>query len=156
MPLHSEPVGDAGIPIARYLGGNCRAPERRTPVLFHYARGKNAILGAVDDRWKYAWSAPDQKEFLFERRDQPEKHNLAEAKSAAPALQRLRETVQNRAAEHSFSRKALDRAGAWKTQRPAKMPANPDAGLLYQDPPLAKPELPPEYHLEYPGKFGGT
>lgn len=138
-----------GIDLARLAKGM----ERQGPVFFHYARDKNAILGAVDERWKYAWSAPDQREFLFDRSEQPEKKNHAGKKSAAPILKRLRETVQARAAEHSFSRSSLGRSGDWKTLPLGKIPANPDAGLIYQDPPLANPQLPACYDFDYPGKL---
>jgi len=32
------------------------------------------------------------------------------------------------------------------------VPENPDEGLLYQDPPAARPELPEPYELDYPKK----
>ncbi len=137
-----------GVDLATLASGS----RRSVPVFFHYARGKNAILGAVDKSWKYAWSAPDQKEYLFKRREHPEKKNRASDTSGARHLVRLREIVQHRAAQHRFSRQSLSTSGGWKTQLPASMPSNPDAGLLYQDPPSATPTLPPEYSLDYPRK----
>ncbi len=150
----------AGLPVPPDCDGTdladiAQGTRRRTPVLFHYARGKDAILGAVVGRWKYAWSAPDQREFLFDRREMPERRNRAGEAAAEPALARLRRVVQTRAAAHTSSRDALDRTGGWRTFRPVRMPTDPDAELIYQDPPSASPELPPEFHLEYPRKNEG-
>lgn len=145
----------AGIPFPPECDGSdlariAQGAERSSPVRFHYAQGNNAILGAVNHRWKYAWSAPDQREFLFDRRELPERRNQAAAKAGSAALKQLREAVQTRAAGHAFSRQALNPKGAWKKSQPAKMPADPDAGLLYQDPPKANPKIPRGFQLNYP------
>lgn len=132
------------------LAALARGRVQREGVLFHYARGRNAILGAVTDRWKYAWSAPDQREFLFDRRVFPERRNLATSASAARPLAELRRFVQTRAAEYPFSRAALARDGSWRRFPPALMPRDPDAGLIFQDPSHADPVLPAEYDLRFP------
>ena len=132
------------------LAALARGRVRREGVFFHYARGRDAILGIVTDRWKYAWSAPDQKEFLFDRRFFPERRNMAGAASAARPLAELRRLVQDRAREYPFSRAVLATNGSWRKFPKARMPRDPDAGLIFQDQPFARPSLPEGYDLRYP------
>jgi arylsulfatase A-like enzyme len=135
-----------GVDLAELARGR----GQREGVLFHYARGRDAILGVVTDRWKYAWSVPDQREFLFDRRVSPERRNLAGMRSAARPLAELRRFVQKRAREYRFSRAVLTPNGSWRKFPVARMPRDPDAGLIFQDPPLARPALPEGYDLRYP------
>jgi hypothetical protein len=132
------------------LAALARGRVQREGVFFQYARGRDAILGIVTNRWKYAWSAPDQKEFLFDRRFSPERRNLAGVASAARPLAELRRLVQDRAREYPFSRAALATNGSWRKFPVARMPRDPDAGLIFQDQPLARPSLPKGYDLRYP------
>jgi len=145
----------AGAPVPEQADGMDLAAladgeERGEPVYFHYARGKDAILGAVDADWKYAWSAPDSRGFLFPRREVPEKRNRIDDRRCAPAAGRMDKAVRARARRHAFSRAALRKDGTWRRGRPRRMPEDPDEGLLYQDPPAARPELPEPYELDYP------
>jgi len=133
------------------LSGIARGKKRADPVYFHYHRGKEAILGGVKGPWKYAWSAPDNREYLFDTRSYYERRNLADSPKHSRQLNALRKSLQARAAEHPFSKSALDKDGGWKQRTPQKMPKDPDKGLLYQDPPKAKPKLPDPYVLTYPG-----
>ena len=138
------------------LADVARGKVRRSGVFFHYAQGRDAILGKVTDRWKYAWSAPDQKEFLFDRKVIPEKRNLAEMPSGKKATERIGQIVRDRASQYPFGKSVLNTKGAWIRNPVKRMPRNPDAGLLYQDPPKARPELPKPFHLDYPKKnFSG-
>jgi hypothetical protein len=132
------------------LAALARGRVQREGVFFHYARGRDAILGIVTDRWKYAWSAPDQKEFLFDRRFSPERRNMAGVDSAARPLAELRRLVQDRAREYPFSRAVLATNGSWCKFPKARMPRDPDAGLIFQDQPFARPSLPEGYDLRYP------
>ena len=145
---HPAPEAADGCDLAALARGGAR----HTPVFFHYGRGRDAILGAVDGDWKYAWSGPDSRSYLFPRRESPEKRNRATDPRCTKVLERMDRMVRERAAQHDFSKICLRKDGSWKTARPRQMPADPDAFLLYQDPPKATPKLPAPYELEYPGK----
>lgn len=134
------------------LAALARGVVRREAVHFHYARGDDAIIGAVNARWKYAWSAPDRREFLFETGEYPECRNQASGDAFPDDAISLRTRVLERAARHDFSRPLVTAGGQWKTGPVRRMPENPDDGLLFQDPPHLSPRLPPEYRLIYPRK----
>lgn len=127
-----------------------RGQSERSGVFFHYAQGANALLGMVTKRWKYAWSAPDQRAYLFDQREQPETRNLAQSAAGRRVCERLGGIVRERAGAHAFSRSALNRSGDWKRFPIRRMPSDPDEGLLYQDPPTASPTLPDPYTLDCP------
>jgi len=143
-------LGAAGCPVPSECDGEdlaAVAKDRvaRNGVFFHYAQEADGIYGMVTERWKYAWSAPDQKEFLFDRRKHPESGNRAALPAAGNVLEQMGQAVRQRAGKAAFGRTGLNRKGAWKRFPVRKMPADPDAGLLYQDPPTAEPTLPPPY-----------
>lgn len=148
-------LSSAGLPIPEDSDGSdlmeiSKGDRSRKNVFFHYHKGEDAILGAVTEDWKFAWSMPDQKAFLLDRKETPERHNYATAPIAADILADLDEQVRHRAQAHEFSRSCLDEAGNWKVVSPKTMPVNPDEGLIFQDPPLARPVLPPIYTFPYP------
>lgn len=140
------PAEADGVDLAALARGE---PTDRT-VFFHYGSGENAILGGLNQQWKYAWSSPDQRDYLFDRNCVPEACNAADKLTTNADAQALKTAVLQRASEHVFSRTCLNDAGAWKAQEVKYIPADPDEGLLFQDPPKAKPVLPPGYHLDYP------
>lgn len=134
------------------LIGLAKGSTHRDGVFFHYAGGENALWGKVDSKYKYVWSAPDQKPYLFKRSDSPETTNLAGQE--AGICQSRDEDIRKRASGFSFGRKALDTEGKWKKTAPGKMPNDPDEGLIYQDPNTKPaPKLPDEYRFTYPGKL---
>jgi len=138
-----------GMDLAALASGE----SRNEPVYFHYSRGEDAILGAVDADWKYAWSAPDARGYLFDRHEQPEAVNrVDEGGEAVVTLARLDAAVRARAARYPFSSENLAPDGNWLRREPKQMPEDPDEGLLYQDPPCLAPQLPPPFELEYPRK----
>ena len=148
-------LGAAGVPVPNDSDGVDLADLaagkiRRKGVYFHYAREDTAIIGAVSGRWKYAWSVPDQKGFLFRAGDRFEKANLAADPKAESEAEPLVQSVLERAARHAFSRPLVTKSSRWREYPVRKMPADPDEGLLYQDPQYARPVLPTEYGLDYP------
>lgn len=136
-----------GMDLAALASGESRGE----PVYFHYSRGEDAMLGVIEDDWKYAWSAPDARGYLFDRHERPEALNrVDEAGEAAEAHARLDVALRSRAARYPFASENLDSDGAWVRRAPKQMPEDPDAGLLYQDPPCAHPQLPVPFKLDYP------
>jgi len=153
LPTFLSAAGDRAPSDAdgKDLAALAAGEARGEPVYFHYGRGEDALLGAVDENWKYAWSAPDTRGYLFASSERSERSNrINEPGLAAEASARLDETVRRRAARYPFSSANLSADGAWLRRRPKRMPEDPDAFLLYQDPPYAKPTVPEPFELDYP------
>jgi len=144
-----RPAGAEGRDLAALAAGE----ERGEPVYFHYARGGDAILGGVNEGWKYAWSVPDARGYLFTRDGSPEGVNRIGERGAgagSAAAQALEEAVRSRAAAHAYSAACVGEDGQWVCREPKRLPSDPDEGLLYQDPPGVSPRLPEGYELDYP------
>ncbi|HUT75411.1 MAG TPA: sulfatase-like hydrolase/transferase [Armatimonadota bacterium] len=130
IPGPSTPLD--GEDLAAVAAG--RSP--RQYVYSQYQRAAQAIYTIVGERWKYAYSAPDNREYLFDRQQDPlESRNLAEVHFAEAARRQMREQIIGylRSAGEAD---ALD-GDDWRTYPRHQMPANPDAGLLVQDTPWA-------------------
>ncbi|MFP4379364.1 MAG: sulfatase, partial [Candidatus Sumerlaeia bacterium] len=108
--------------------------------------GDNAIYTAVGKRWKYVYSAPDQRELLFDRKQDPtETHDLANRTwnqkfASVRAQQEMRGRLIGMLKDTGESA-ALD-GDDWKEYPIKELPANPDAGMLYQDHPWADQTIP--------------
>jgi arylsulfatase A-like enzyme len=107
--------------------------DRTTVHCQHHAAGR-ATYTAVSKKWKYTYSAPDDQEFLFDRRIDPgETRNRAAIPMNAATLAELRrETI-------AFLRDmgeadAIDGDG-WKKYPVLDVPSDPDADLILQDTP---------------------
>lgn len=135
-----------GVDLADLASGN----EQRKTVYFHYAREQKAIIGAIDENHKYAWSVPDQQDYLLETKEYPEKRNLMANSRARAKVESLKQSVLARAVQYDFSRQLVSENLNWQLSPIQDMPSDPDEGLLYQDPSYAKAILPDEYKLEYP------
>lgn len=134
------------VPDGQSLASIAAAGDADRMVFSQLNQAGNAIYTAVDARSKYVYSAPDQRELLFDRRRDPrETHDLANL-SWDKRLAPVREQDRMRRALHDFLRAtgedaALD-GDAWRTYPKLELPANPDASLLYQDHPWADQHLP--------------
>ena len=98
---------------------------------------------AISREWKYFYSAPDGREFLFDKlRDPSESRNRAAVPFCGPALEEHREAL------FSFLRAGGETAGLeeddWKPFPRRRLDDDPDAGLLIQDSytPWAEMEIP--------------
>lgn len=109
-----------------------RLKSGRKAVYSQIATRGDAIYTAVTDRWKYAYSAPDDREFLFDRVVDPlETRNRAGLPTTQETVKSLREqTVGFFAAAGETD--AVEGTG-WKVYPKRTMPADPDAGFLTQD-----------------------
>ena len=97
---------------------------------------------AVSEDWKYFYSAPDDKEFLFDRRRDPgETVNRAGDADASEAQAQLRELLIAHLREGGET-KALDGDG-WRVYPKLELPADPNAGINRQG--ASNPPLPPGY-----------
>lgn len=123
-----------GLAIDRLL----RTGSLRDCVFSQYSRGANGLYMAVERRMKYIFSAPDQKELLFDLKQDPlEQVNLANSLAHQEVLNQLRKRCQEWV-RSSGQHDALDVNGDWIVYPLASMPADPDEGLIYQDPPWWK------------------
>ena len=113
----------------------------RETVFYHYQKGPQAVYTAVNKRWKYTYSAPDDKEFLFDRVEDPrETRNKAGISFLREDLADMRRTTL----EHSRTggeEEALDGEG-WKKYPKLDVSDDPDSGLLVQDFGWAKTDIP--------------
>ena len=102
---------------------------------------------AVSNRWKYFYSAPDDREFLFDRRSDP-----GETRNQAGVTQFRSDACKAmRSALIELLKACHTTAGVdgdnWKTFPRKEISTDPDAGLLIQDTftPWADMTLPPGY-----------
>ncbi len=125
-----------GVDLAELQSGKS---ERDAVYSQYHAAGK-AIYTTVTERWKYAYSAPDQKEYLVDRVGDP-----AETRNCAAEhpddLRKLRDRTIGWL-RNGGETAALE-GNQWKTYPLLEVPADPMEGLITQDQ--------PGYVLDLPG-----
>ena len=92
----------------------------------------------MNKRWKFVYSAPDQRELLFDRvMDPGETKDLAQVKGAMARERRteLQQWLRACGQEDAFT------GDGWRPYPKLALPPNPDAGLIYQDHPWAKQHI---------------
>jgi arylsulfatase A-like enzyme len=130
-------TGLDGEDLALIASGKASRPF----VYSQFQRGGQAIYTIVGERWKYAYSAPDDQEFLFDREQDPqESRSLAGVRFCEPARGEMqRELI-------AYLRSVGETEGLegdrWRVFPRHEMPRNPDAGLLVQDQAWAKTDIP--------------
>ena len=124
--LTSHPLD--GVPLQEVAAGT----TARDTVYSQLMTGATALHMAVTREWKYVYSAPDQRELLFDRvRDPDETRDRFRAPfSAEPTAM-----MKGRVFAHLRSGGETDgiEGDDWKPFPKKQMPINPDAGLLIQD-----------------------
>jgi arylsulfatase A-like enzyme len=112
--------------------GAAAAPAERAACSLYFAVGAG---------WKYAYSALDQREFLFNRSNDPrETVNCAGQTASRQALDGIKTQVFNHLRAQGETA-GLD-GNAWQPFPRREMPSDPDAGLIVQDHPWANQEIP--------------
>jgi arylsulfatase A-like enzyme len=119
-----------GVDLSTLANDTCD----REAVFFQYHRGENAGVGVVTEDFKYAWSAPDQRAYLFSRDETPEAHNLAGASEHKQNEVKLKAILVEHLRAGNFADELLSDTGAFVSAPIRKMPEDPDEGLLFQDP----------------------
>ena len=132
--VHVESHDLDGVDLAWLASGEYAG---RT-VYSQYQREALGVYMALDQRWKYFYSAPDRREFLFDRQQDPEelRNRAGNVLCQAPLAE-----MRARLFEHYRSQgytEPLDGDG-WRLYPQPELPADPDAGLLIQDAPWAEP-----------------
>lgn len=102
-------------------------------VYSQYQHAGDGLYMATNAHWKYVYSAPDQREYLFDLdRDPREQINLATSPESANELETLRLRCQDWARQQG--QLAALEGGRWRSYPVRTMPSNPDEGLIFQDP----------------------
>ncbi len=109
-------------------------------VLSQFSEKAFGLYMAATRDWKYVYSAPDEREWLFDlRRAAHEAHDLARNPMFADKLRELRGQLLARLREDGYG-ETLDGDG-WKTFGRRELSANADFGLLFQDAPGAQERI---------------
>jgi len=93
-----------------------------------------AIAGCymiTDGKWKYIYSAPDQKEFLFDLECDKETRNRFGVVGCREPQQRLKKQLMQFLEKDGLT--CLFKDDEWLDYPKLELPDNPDAGLLIQD-----------------------
>lgn len=145
-PTFLEAAGMA--PASGYTGISLRSAQSRSnsrEFVFSQFRIEGlAVYMAVSERWKYIYSAADQREFVFDRRKDPgETVNGANRPGYKRITVRLRRVLQA-FLRHNNEPTNLDpkTAHGWKIRKRHFMSGDPDKGLVIQDPGWADFTLP--------------
>ena len=96
---------------------------------------------AVTQRYKYIYSEPDQREWLFDLRlDPQETRSRAGLTAYQGVVRKLRERLMEQYRQNGFTQ-PLD-GQEWRKYPVRSVEEDPDAGLLYQDPEPSLPHIP--------------
>jgi|YNPNPStandDraft_1061719.scaffolds.fasta_scaffold28005_2 arylsulfatase len=107
-------------------------------VYSQFQRGALGVYMALNRRWKYFYSAPDRREFLFDRVQDPEElRNRAGVIFCQDALAAMRAGLLAYYRDEGYT-EPLEGDG-WKLFPQPALPADPDALLLIQDAEWARP-----------------
>jgi len=130
----------AGLDLADTAAGN----TQRDGVICQFQQDGKGLYGYITDEYKYIYSAPDNKEWLFRRvADKPEDRNLAGNSAFAAVTDELRGRLIERFRADGYER-PLDGNG-WKLFPKLEVPTTPDAWQLYQDGADVTDRFPPGY-----------
>lgn len=146
--LGTAGISPEGLSLdGRDLADTVAEPNADRTVYSQFADGAKAIYMAVDEPWKYVYSAGDRAEFLFDRHADPaETRNLAASADASSIKderkQNLLRFLASVGADEAFTTQAnhLD----WREQPriDESYLDDPDAELIVQDYPSYPTDLP--------------
>lgn len=130
----------AGAPVFGLAGADLRALAHggagRRMVTSQFQQGRLGQYMLVTSRWKYVYSAPDGREWLFDLVADPEEtRSVAENPMFRQELAGMRRMLVEHFRAEGYL-EPLDGDG-WRQYPKAEVPADPDAGLLFQDPPAS-------------------
>jgi len=119
-----------GLDLSEIAAGASSSGERT--IYSQYQHQELGVYMALNRRWKYSYSAPDRREFLFDRVNDPEEtRNRAGLSLCSQPLESIRETLVG-----FYRRSGYDEplsGDQWRLFPQPTIPADPDAALLIQD-----------------------
>jgi arylsulfatase len=132
----------AGSPVEKEMEGRdlveiANGRAKRPYVFSQFRSGSEGLYMVTDGTWKYVYSAPDQREWLFNVDDGTREIRDYAKDPGQPELGRLRDLLLQRLAGD----KTAVEKGAWRKYPRLRVPDHPDDGLLYQDPPFLMPQF---------------
>jgi arylsulfatase A-like enzyme len=98
-------------------------------VISQFTNGPKGLYSLIGDEHKYVYSAADQREWLFDRKDSPETTDLSAKLPEVTA--RMRQELTGRLWADGYDQAVT--AEGWKEYPPSVLPDDPDVGLGYQD-----------------------
>ncbi len=117
-----------GLNLADVAAGHCE----RTEVFSQYCTGEKAMTMIVNEQWKYFYSVPDGREYLFDRVGDPEETvNRAGLELCEDARLEMKAHLIDFL--RSVGETDILDGDDWKTIPKMELPANPDALLPIQD-----------------------
>ena len=123
----------AGVGIeGDYDGNNLLSEEYNRPVVSQYHTGNKGLYMLVEDKHKYFYSAPDNKEWLIDMSADPDEcHNRAENLLYGEKTKEMREKLVE-ILKHSMEKDAVEKNHFKKLKKPDDYKSE-DEGLLFQD-----------------------
>ena len=122
--------GDDGDDLATIAQGK----SDRQYTVSQISRGRCGLYLITDGRWKYIYSAADDREWVFDVYTDPrETRNLAYNPVYRGEVHRLRTAIIKRFRADGYT-DPID-GDDWRRYEPLDLPGDGDFGLLYQDPP---------------------
>lgn len=103
----------------------------RDGVIIQFAEANDGLYCLVTREWKYVYSAPDNREWLFRRDGQLETRSVAGLQGYEAPLRELRSRLVGWLRQDGYEA-PLDGEG-WKVFPHRQIASDPDAGLLYQE-----------------------
>lgn len=124
-----------GVDLADIAAGE---QELDRMVYSQFKRDALGVYMVANRRWKYFYSAPDRREFLFDRINDPDEMR---DRSGLSLCRHELDEMRNGLFEFYRSEGFTDpiEENRWKPFPQPSIPDNPDAGLLIQDPGWSRP-----------------
>jgi arylsulfatase A-like enzyme len=133
------PVGHDGQDLATLASGDCD----RDGVVIQFSHGGDGLYALVTRDWKYAYSAPDGREWLFRRDGKLESRSVAGLAPYSGVLGEMRARLIAWFRRDGYE-EPLEGDG-WKDFPKLEVPPDPDAGLLFQEGAPVTDQFPPGY-----------
>jgi arylsulfatase A-like enzyme len=121
------PESAVGVDLAALSAGQVR----REGIVSQFDEGTLGLYSLIREDYKYIYSAPDQREWLFDRRHRPEERSLIGVPGYEAVVQQMRRDLIARL--HRDGHDAPLDGEAWKACPKQQIPADPDWGLLFQE-----------------------
>lgn len=127
-----------GIDLADIAASKQSDKYQNRTVYSQYQRDAMGVYMATVQRWKYFYSSPDRREFLFDRVNDPDE---TRNKAGLSLCRRELEEMRNNLFEFYKSEGFTDpiEEGYWKLFPQPSLSDDPDEGLLIQDPGWSRP-----------------
>jgi len=136
----------AGIPPSEDYSGEsmirlAEGTAQRETIYCQYEQEGYASYMNLNGQYKYIYSAPDDKEFLFDLVMDPEEtRNKAQSPLFIEKTREMREQMVAFFREEGYETPI--EGNGWKKYPKKEMPDDPDAYLLFQDPEKSIPHIP--------------